>query len=74
MPTQETFFTQRVGNRKVEVVKTFDQSFAREAFGSMDDAALRHLWKALKPEDIYDPAGLPQLGDPGEEAEAFLWD
>jgi hypothetical protein len=74
MPVQETFLTQRAGNRKVEVIKTYDQSFAREAFGDMGDEALKHLWDSLKPEDIYAQDGLPRLDDPGGDAEAFLWD
>jgi hypothetical protein len=43
----------------------------------MDEEALRRLWGVLRPEQIYDPAGLPHLGDPNDvngEAEAFLWD
>ena len=77
MPGQETFFEQETGGRRVEVLKTYDQAYAREAFGSMDDEAQRRLWDVLKPEEIYDPAGLPRLGDPADvngEAEAFLWD
>ena len=61
MPTQETFFTQQAGSRKVEVIKTYDESFAREAFGEMDEGALRHLWNALKPEDLYEADELPKL-------------
>jgi hypothetical protein len=30
----------------------------------MDDDALRHLWNALKPEDIYDPERLPSSVTP----------
>jgi hypothetical protein len=40
----------------------------------MDDDALQQLWKTLKPEEIYDPAGLPTLGDTEGEGESFLWD
>jgi hypothetical protein len=77
MPQQELFFEQIAGDRRIEVVKTYDQHFAREAFGNMDKPALRTLWNALKPEDIYDPVNLPSLDDPNDvsgEAEAFLWD
>lgn len=28
----------------------------------------------MKPEEIYDPAGLPALSDPDGGGEAFLWD
>ena len=74
MPKQEVFFEQQVGERRIEVLKSYDQAYAREAFGSMDEEALQQLWTALKPEEIYDPAGLPALGDPAGEGEAFLWD
>jgi len=74
MPKQETFFEQTSGGRRIEVVKSYDQAYAREAFQSMDEDALQHLWAALKPEEIYDPAGLPVLNDPEGEGEAFLWD
>ena len=74
MPKQETFFEQQTGDRRVEVLKSYDQSYALEAFKNMDEQAQRHLWDALKPEEIYDPAGLPSLNDPAGEGEAFLWD
>lgn len=77
MPQQELFFEQVTAAGRIEVLKTYDQQFAREAFGNMDEAALRSLWNALKPEEIYDPANLPSLNDPNDvagEAEAFLWD
>lgn len=38
-------------------MKSYDEAYAREAFQSMDNGALQHLWSSLKPEDIYDPAG-----------------
>ena len=77
MPQQELFLEQIIGDRRIEVLKTYDQQYAREAFSNMDELALRSLWNALKPEDIYDPANLPSLDDPNDvsgEAEAFLWD
>ena len=74
MPKQEVFFEHQAGDRRVEVLKSYDQAYAREAFHNMDDAALQQLWTMLKPEEIYDPAGLPTLGDAEGEGEAFLWD
>ena len=74
MPKQELFFEQERDGRKVEVLKSYDQKYAHEAFTSMDEAAQQRLWETLKPEDIYDPAGLPKLGDVAGEGEAFLWD
>jgi hypothetical protein len=77
MPKQESFFAESSGGTTIEVLKSYDSSYAREAFKSMDEEALRRLWGVLKPEEIYDPAGIPRLGDPTDvngEAEAFLWD
>jgi hypothetical protein len=77
MPQQELFFEQPTAAGRIEVLKTYDQQYAREVFSNMDEAALQSLWDALKPEEIYDPANLPSLNDPNDvvgEAEAFLWD
>jgi hypothetical protein len=77
MPKQEIFFEQQVGERKVEVLKSYDQGYAHDAFKSMDEEALQHLWDVLKPEEIYEVAGLPSLNNSNDingEAEAFLWD
>ena len=74
MPKQEIFFEQSVSGARIEVLKSFDQSYAREAFKDMDEEALQRLWEVLKPEEIYDPAELPSLSDLDGEGEAFLWD
>ena len=77
MPKQEVFFEQQMGSRRVEVLKSYDQSYAHEAFRNMDEGALQRLWDVLKPEDTYEAADLPRLNDPGDvtgEAESFLWD
>lgn len=74
MAVQEIFFSQQAGDSKVEVIKIYDRSSAREAFEDMDDAAMRHLWNALKLESNYEIGALPKLGDPNNEAESFLWD
>ena len=77
MPKQESFFTESTEDFTVEVLKSYDSTYAREAFNNMDDAAMRRLWGVLQPEEIYEPIGLPHLGDSNDlsgEAEAFLWD
>ena len=74
MPKQAVFFEQSVAGTHIEVLKSYDQSYAREAFREMSEEALQTLWEALKPEEIYDSAGLPSLSDPDGEGEAFLWD
>jgi hypothetical protein len=73
MPQQELFFEHVAAGRKVEVLKTYDEQFAREVFNNMDDEAHAHLWSSLRPEQVYDPAGLPSPSEP-EDYEAFLWD
>ena len=77
MPKQEIFLEQKIGDRLIEVIKTYDQRYAREAFDSMDESALARLWTSLRPEELYEPSGLPKLNDPADvdgEAAAFLWD
>ena len=72
MPRQETFLIVNKGHETVEVLKTYDETFAREAFRNMDDAALAHLAASLKPESIYEEKDIPKSGDEGYED--FLWD
>lgn len=72
MPQQEVFFEQNRGGRLIKVLKTYDQSYAREAFDSMDEAAQAHLWKTLDIDSIYDPTDTPESSDP--DSEDFLWD
>jgi hypothetical protein len=72
MPKQETFLKEIAGTVRVEVIKTYDLSFAREVFDEMDDSARVALAHALEIstkytlEDIPDPAGF--------EYDDFLWE
>jgi len=72
MPQQETFFEQTAGDRRVEVLKTYDRNYAREAFGKMDEAALRYLCNALGINETYDPSDVPPPNAP--DCEDFLWE
>jgi hypothetical protein len=74
MPKQETFLEQQNGEVKIEVLKSYDSAYAREAFRNMDDEALKQLWTVLKVEKTYDAADLPSLGQPDGAGEDFLWD
>ena len=74
MPKEETFFEERRGDATIEVLKSYDRNYAHEVLARMGGAALRHLWDALRPEDIYELEALPSLGDVSGEAETFLWD
>lgn len=72
MPQQELFFTQQVGDRRVEVLKTYDQSYAREVFRKIDDTAMKSLARALEIERHYDHEDIPASGGP--EYDEFLWE
>ena len=74
MPKQETFFEQQNGETKIEVLKSYDSEYAREAFRSMDAEALKRLWTVLEVEKTYDAADLPALGQPNGAGEDFLWE
>lgn len=72
MPQQEVFFEQESAGRRIEVLKTYDRQFAREAFAFMDKTAQAALWNSLRIEENYDPADLPPNTDPDNED--FLWE
>jgi hypothetical protein len=72
MPQQQVFFEQKSGDRRIEVLKVYDRSYAREAFGNMDEAAQKYLWNSLGINENYDAADLPPIHDPA--GEDFLWE
>ncbi len=72
MPQQEVFFEQSVGERRIEVLKTYDPSFAREAFDRMGGDAQTLLWNSLGISETYDAGDAPSLSD--LDASDFLWD
>jgi hypothetical protein len=72
MPGQETFLTVKNGDETVQVLKIYDEAFAREAFRNMDNEALAHLAASLKPESIYEANDIPKPGDNGYKD--FIWD
>ena len=47
MPRQTSFLDETVGNTRIEVLKSYDEAFAREAFDHMDENALRFLASSL---------------------------
>jgi hypothetical protein len=49
MPSQETFASARLGDALIQVIKTYDEGFAREAFNQMDEVAIRFLGESLVP-------------------------
>jgi len=72
MPRQEVFFEQAAGDRRVQVLKTYDPGYAREVFDEMNDDAQALLWKSLDIERTYDAADLPSPTHPCRAD--FLWD
>ena len=72
MPRQEIFLDETIDGKRVQIVRTYDESYAQEAFRYMSDDAKAALWKSLKPEEMYEAEGLPT--EPGEEYDAFLLD
>jgi hypothetical protein len=72
MPQQEVFFEERVGDRLIVVLKTYDPSYAREVFDNVDDSAMRSLAAALEIEKNYEPDDIP--ASDGPEYEDFLWE
>lgn len=72
MPQQEVFFEQKTHDRRVEVLKTYDRNYAREAFRNMDEAAQRYLWASLGINETYEAADLPPVHDP--TGKDFLWE
>lgn len=72
MPRQETFLSVKKRDETIEVLKTYDQHFAKEAFRNMDDSALAHLASSLNLESIYEPSKIPKPTDEGYED--FIWD
>jgi len=72
MPQQEVFFEQTSGDRRIQVLKTYDPSYAREVFEEMGDDAQAILWRSLDIERTYDPADLPSPNDP--QRADFLWE
>jgi hypothetical protein len=72
MPQQEVFFEQQTGDCRIEVLKTYDRSYAREVFGNVNDEAKRSLAAALEIAENHDPEDIP---DPnGQDYEDFLWE
>jgi hypothetical protein len=72
MPREEVFFEQRTGNRRVEVLKIYDRSYAREVFNGIDTEARKALAAALELEKNYESADIP--APDGSDYDAFLWD
>lgn len=72
MPRQEVFFEETAGDRHVEVLKTYDRSYAREVYDGIDSEAREVLASALELEKKYEPTDIP--GPDATDYDEFLWD
>jgi hypothetical protein len=61
MPAQQTFLDRQTGDRRVQVVKTYDRQYAREAFNSMNETAKTYLWRVLAIAENYETSDLPAM-------------
>jgi hypothetical protein len=60
MPRQETFFEQSTGDVRVEVIKTYDPSYARDVFNGLAEDARTSLAHALELDKNYAPEDIPE--------------
>jgi len=60
MPQQALFLEKEIGDRRIEVLKTYDQHFARDAFDGMDESAQTHLWQSLPIATIFYATSYPK--------------
>jgi hypothetical protein len=72
MPRQETFLSEKANGIVIEVLKTYDRSYAHEVFRSISSEAQRDLATALQIVKNYEAADIP---DPnGTDYDDFLWE
>ena len=71
MPKQETFLRETAGHLTVEVIKTYDPSYAREVFDEMELEAKEMLAQALEITEKYSPEDTPEPDAP--EYDDLLW-
>ena len=72
MPKQESYLELKHGDDSVSVLKTYDASFAKEAFDSMDESALSLLAQSLRLEETFEEIDIPEPDD--AEYRNFLWE
>jgi len=72
MPRQETFLREAANGVEVEVLKTYDKSYAQEVFRGMSTEALEALAATLNLEGKYEITDIP-APDATDYAD-FIWD
>jgi hypothetical protein len=72
MPQQEIYFEQKTDEGTIEILKTYDRLYAREALSNMDESTQEILWNSLGIDKNFEPEDRPSIGQ--SEAEDFLWE
>lgn len=72
MPREEVFFERDLRDRRIQVVKTYDQSYAREVFEAMNSDATSALADALKIAETYAQGDIPDVNN--SDYEDFIWE
>lgn len=72
MPRQETFLREAANGVEVEVLKTYDKSYAQEVFRGMSTEALEALAATLNLEGKYEVTDIPAPN--ATDYADFIWD
>jgi hypothetical protein len=72
MPHQETFLRSSVAGRTIEVIKTYDGKYAREALSRMDSVALDYLAASMDLTSNFEKNDIPERSD--DDYAEFLWE
>jgi hypothetical protein len=72
MPRQEVFFEKNTSAGRVEVLKTYDPSYAREVFRGISEEARQDLAAALELDKNFEPADIPDPASP--DYDDFIWE
>jgi hypothetical protein len=72
MPKQETFLREAANGVEVEVIKTYDKSYAHEVFRGISPDALEALVATLGLGENYEASDIPTPENP--DYEDFIWE
>ena len=72
MPKQEKYLSERANDVLIEVIKTYDSSYAREVFRGISEEARSELASALQIGSKYDESDVPEPTTP--EYEDLVWE
>jgi len=71
MPSQELYLEKKAGSDVFQVLKTYNTTFAKEAFAAMDEGAFEHLSKSLSISEEYTADEMPNSAD---DLEGLIWE